>query len=84
MQEEVPWILALTDVQQRLALHMKNCQQRTVRARLRFFFFSNNPLTRLLEGLFHGSVFVTLNAKKYLKRSSLLKLPIYSVSPQIL
>jgi hypothetical protein len=30
MQEEVPWILALTDVQQRLVLHMKNCQQRDV------------------------------------------------------
>ena len=34
-------------------------------------------LTRLLGGLFQGSVFVTLNAKKYLKRSLLLELLIY-------
>ena len=38
MREGVPWILALMDVQPRLVLHTKNCQQRIVRPELRHFF----------------------------------------------
>ena len=83
MQEGVPWILALTDIQQKLVLYMKNCQQPMVCPCLQIFLV-NNPLTQSLGGQFLGSIFVTLNAKKYLKCLLLFELLMYSGSPYIL